>query len=607
MLRKLGLRQGPRRQAGAAENKAGSMASTLLGGPAKKTHRSSASMGGLPDTDVPLMMMPDTELEDDFNLLEESPDGGKTFYSGGRDATGQRETVRWEGVGLIKTPRSKQRPTLTRSNSMPSAAERAERAVRVGAAPEVNKALRLRPVGRMLRRQRSMPLCYRELRAMKVQNQSADVKRRYQRWRMARELELDQLRKQWIAYQRTARRGKSRARKSLCKSQPALDLAKHQESPGCSAQPSTKIALRERQVQSPVDVMSVPGKRQRRLERPFARELFMATPSPRTSLPDSGCSRHSTDSATPLSPAPDYLLEEALAIASRFSNGDQAQELSSSGGRSPMERIAAAGQLLRRNGGQSPSEDTEKGRATGALGGTGKSSQLPGGPRSSPLKTPRGQTTPARSQQVSTKPPRNLGSATPRGSRTASSAKASLGGPARCTSKSKTADARSDGLKTAPALGAAQRTTPKRRTMSAVGLPPSRGGSSGLGSSTPRSEPTSTPRGTPRSVRRPQQSSPPEGRLRKSPVGKAAPSPRPGLGPAVRVGVPHTPGPTPRRASTPRESGSNVPSKLGARSSLGTPQRLSKSSMAKTGDKIAKGKAAGALSRVSSSARRLPQ
>lgn len=442
---------------------------------------------------------------------------------------------------------------------------------------------------------------------MKVQNQSADVKRRYQRWRMARELELDQLRKQWIAYQRTARRGKSRARKSLCKPQPALDLANHQEPTGCSAQLPTITALRERQVQSPVDVMSVPGKRQRRLERPLAKELFQATPSPRTSLPDSGRSRHSMDSATPLSPTPDYLLEEALAIASKFSDGDQAHELSSGGLQSPMERMAAAGQLLRRNGEKSPLENTEKDGTRGATGGTGKSSQLPGGPRSSPLKTPRGQTTPARTQQASTKPPRSLGSATPRGSRNTSVAKASLGGPARSVNKSKTADARSDGLKTAPALGAAQRTTPKRRTMSAVGLPPSRGGSSGLGSSTPRSEPTSTPRGTPRSVRRPQQSSPPEGRLRKSPVGKTAPSPRPGLGPAVRVGAPHAPGPTPRRASTPRGSCSSVPSKLGTRSSLGPPQRLSKSPVAKISNKTAKGKAAGALSRVPASARRLPQ
>ncbi|CAD7699569.1 unnamed protein product [Ostreobium quekettii] len=580
------------------------MVSALMAAPTKKTHRATASMGGLLDAEEPLLLMTDAEIEDDFNLLEESPDGGKTFYSGGRDATGERETVRWEGVGLIKTPRSRQRPALTRSNSMPSSAERAERATRAGAAPEVNKALRLRPAGRILRRQRSMPLCYRELRAMKVQNQSADVKRRYQRWRMARELELDQLRKQWIAYQRTARRGKSRARKSLCKAQPT----KHQESPGCSAQQSTKLALRERQVQSPVDVMSVPGKRQRRLERPVTRELFASTPSPRTSLPDSGRSRHSIDSAAPLSPTPDYLLEEALAIASRFSDGDQAHELSSGCARpSPMERIAAAGQLLRRNGGKSALESTEKGRTTGIPGGTGKSSQLPGGPRSSPLKTPRGQTTPAGSQQISSKPPRNSGSATPRGSRITSSAKASLGGPVRCASKSRTAGAHSDGLKTAPVLGAAQRTTPKRRTMSAVGLPPSRGTSSGLGSSTPRSEPTSTPRGTPRSVRRPQQSSPPEGRLRKSPVGKTAPSPRPGLGPAVRVGAPRAQGPTPRRASTPRESGSNLPSKSGTRSSLGPPQRLSKSPVAKSGDRTAKGKAAGALSRVPSSARRLPQ
>ncbi|CAD7699574.1 unnamed protein product, partial [Ostreobium quekettii] len=202
-------------------------ASAPSGGAEEQTHPAPAGPGGGRDDDEPLLLLDDIEIDDDFDLLEESPDGGKTFYSGGRDETGQRETVRWEGVGLIKTPRARQRaaPSKGESKELMSPSP-VERPVRSGAATEAGRASCARPAGTVLRRQRSMPVCYRELRAMKVMNQPAATKQDCQKWRSDCEIELDQLRKQWVAYQRTSRRGKSRVRKAWCEVQPDLDSTK---------------------------------------------------------------------------------------------------------------------------------------------------------------------------------------------------------------------------------------------------------------------------------------------------------------------------------------------------------------------------------------------
>lgn len=513
-------------------------------------------------------------------------------------------------MGLIKTPRTRQRTAFSRGDSnellSPSSVERAARG---GAAAESGRTPRARPAGTVLRRQRLMPVCYRELRAMKVMNQSADAKKDCQKWRVDCEIELDQLRKQWVAYQRASRRGKSRVRKAWCEVQPDLDSTKHREmQQGQSTQPFTKTVLRERQVQSPVEVMPSPGKRQRRLEQPVARELFHATPSPRTSLPDSEHSGHSSRRSmdcVALSPAPDCLLEEALAIASRFSDAHQPQEVVPSKLQPPLQRIAAAGRLMRKGGGKCPTGDAQKGRTSRCSDDSGKSSQRPTDPRSSPFRTPCGLMALNRNQQIPAKPPRTPGTATPRGSRPARIAKASLGPPTRVPGKSRTADSHGK-LKAAEPLGPAQRTTPKRRTLSATGMPP-REASGVLGSCTPRSVPSSTPRGTPRSCRRPQQSLPAT-RLRKAgPLGKAAPSPRPGLGPTSRLGATQTSVATPRKAYNPKESGSCLPSKLASRPSLGPPKRVLKGAAAGVGTKAARGKSAGALPRAPVSARRLTQ
>lgn len=116
--------------------------------------------------DEPLLLT-DIDIDDDFNLLEDSPDGGRTYYSGGRDATGHRETVRWEGVGLIRTPRSKTKSKHTRSESMKEVitAPLLEKEVRCDSVTEVGRGSNANE--RNFERQKSAPSTYRELRAVK--------------------------------------------------------------------------------------------------------------------------------------------------------------------------------------------------------------------------------------------------------------------------------------------------------------------------------------------------------------------------------------------------------------------------------------------------------
>lgn len=532
--------------------------------------------------DEPLLLT-DIDIDDDFNLLEDSPDGGRTYYSGGRDSTGHRETVRWEGVGLIRTPRSKSKAKHTRSESMREmgTAPLLEREVRCDSVTEVGRGSSTNE--RSLDRQMSTPACYRELRAIKSSNRPPDVSLHNRQWHIARELELDRLHQQWVEYERNSRRGKKTARKTWSKTQSALEALRGREGqcevPFCDAAP-------DQPAQSAADYSSYSGTQHEQTEPPVARPLFQDD----TSLGTQQTSSVRCTDPTPISPTPDALLEEALAVASRFSDGNQTHHRRSNSMGAFRDRISSSPR--QREGARGLSGSLQKSRTSGRL------DPAPGLPPTDPnsvcLKTPRAGAS-QRNARLSARPPRNPVE-TPRASRNPVRAKNPAGTPLRTACKNKIPKLDTDKPRTSsgPQRVPVKRNVSRNRAQSASGSTALPGGGD---TGALRAVPLSTPRRAPSSYKSAEHS-PPDIKFRKGPLGKAAPSPRPGIGPAVRVPLQKAQLSTPRKGYTPRDSDSYAMSKT-TRLPFSAPQRL-QTSVSKMPSK----KAMGALSRgVASTAR----
>lgn len=541
------------------------------------------------------LLLTDIDLDDDFNLLEDSPDGGRTYYSGGRDAAGQRETVRWEGVGLIRTPRSRSRPVQSRSNAVtevsampvaaiegpavekeePSVAKAATAmgkevpAVVQEATPMENKvpvvakgpAIEEKVPGTKMEPsvvQREVvdesvpetlesapanenvssiptpaPACYRELRTLRNKNRSSSISKHNKMWQVAREVELDRLLKQWIEYRKRCRGGYRRARRTWCKPESTIDLRDAKEF-------SKKID---------------------RLSRSFSDAALERHTSQSTSNNVSGAGKHR------LSEHPRGVFQDGSLTsrssggrcmdarrANRTFDGSFDEELRSADGRHARhkraqsvtafcDKIPAARQLPRshhREAGRTASGNGQKGRMPGRLepAFSGKCSRSTTQSKAAPLKAActGGQ---RRDSQQPLKPLKSS-AATPRGAK--SQLKASGGAPVRIPREGKLVKRDSSKGKSAfvPQRPPVMHNSTKSRTASSSGFSTPRGGCVGVDTGTPRSN-LSTPRGTPRSHRRPERGGSDSG-PRRGLQGKSAPSPRPGIGPAARVPMQHKPG-----------------------------------------------------------------
>lgn len=566
----------------------------------ERAHQDSATpdvvqqMGLLNDGDYDALLMTNVDLDDDFNLLEDSPDGGRTYYSGGRDAAGQRETVRWEGVGLIRTPRNKTGPTPVWSDS----------ATELCTAPVVEKDAQCvsvtggsYPKDRALRKQLTAPACYRELRELKSWNRSPTARQHSEWWHIACQNELDRLRQQWIDYQKSSRGGQRRTRRTWWRTQSALESCFPEE--GRPFQGFTETAQPEQQVQQNLDNASISRELCKQAEPPVPRCQSQDDASPLTNRSSSGLS---TDSRI-VSPTPDVFLQEALAVASQFSDSHNLQHRAAHSMNCRRAKIASVEETSRachEDMGKRPSCASQRHRTSGRLESAvgAKGFHTPLDLRSAPLKTPRGSAA-QRDLPHASRPPRSP-AATPRSSRNPSNSRtaARIASPAPGKNSIPKLDFNKlRGNSVAERPSNKQNATKGRAFPSPrlkEGIPP-RGSFAGADTGTPRTGPALTPRGTPRSGRRSENSGP-QNRPRKGPQGRAARSPRPGIG-----AVPHTPlHKSPRdipkgKCNTPRGTDNYTSPKTRALPSSNATPHVSANAFARLGPSPASNKVLGAL------------
>lgn len=483
----------------------------------------------------------------DFNLLEASPDGGKTFFSGTMNTlSGERETVKWEGVGLIRTPSKLKQPAAhLRSESV-----------------HVIKAA-LEQVSDLHRRMTTPPSCYRELRKAKQKSRPAVVDEHHRSWHIARELQFGSLQQQWEVYRKSViRRKHGHAKKE--------QAAECEDDAGCiSRVVSCELAIRDQLGDDPCVPDRVSGECS-----PLGCQIGDETPHksvdrrqhdtrhvPMAIFDSESCIRTNSILSERSDPElDDDVLKEAFAVATMVVCSTDLPAKSTDWMLPELVRRTESGPDMRLfcDGVESysPGNNLPRQHAPGRLGGH-KASALP---KPGTVKTPRGASHPGSVKQAPATTPRK-----------SQSCKGSLRLPARVQVKSK-GDSFPDppsGKSSSGRLPAKRSSAPRRRSISASEVTPRGKMDSSTDSGTPCASPYSTPtRKVGRSVSEARLGSQ---RKVSSIHSKAGPNPRTGFGPTVHISQKNS-NLNPRKCLTPREV-ENGPSKL--RSPFGPPQRLS--------------------------------